>query len=142
MNIVNRKAAFDFEFIEKFEAGIVLKGSEVKALRTGKASFADSFCTFIGGELFLRNVDISAKGSEMFSHEPRRDRKLLLKRRQLEKLASSLQKGLTIVPYRIYLTSRSLIKVEIALSRGKKNYDKRESIKSRDIERQTQRDLA
>lgn len=142
MSILNRRAKFDYEFLDKFEAGIMLKGSEVKAIRDGKVSFVDSYCYFNETDLYLKNLDIAAKGDMMFSHDPRRDRKLLLKRRELNKLIESLQKGLSIIPVKIYTNSRTLIKIEIALSRGKKNYDKRESIKSRDIDRETQRELS
>jgi SsrA-binding protein len=135
VSIFNRKASFDFEFLEKFEAGIVLHGSEVKSIRAGNVSFADSFCYFKDHELFMKNVDMAAKGDKMFTHTPKRDRKLLLRRRELRKLESSLIKGLSIIPIKFYMNSRSLIKVEIALSRGKKNYDKRESIKKKDLER-------
>jgi SsrA-binding protein len=139
MNIVNRKAKFEYELIEKYEAGIVLLGSEVKSIRAGKISMADSYCLFSEDELFLRGVTVSAVGDKMFSHEEKRDRKLLLKRKQLEKLKTANQRGLTIVPYRVYLNSKNFIKVEIFLAKGKKTYDKRESLKKKDQEREIQR---
>lgn len=141
VSILNRRAKFDYEFLDKFEAGIMLKGSEVKAIREGKVSFVDSYCYFHNEELYLKNLDIASKGDIMFSHDSKRDRKLLLKRKELNRLIDQLQKGLSIIPVKIYSNSRTLIKLEIALSRGKKNYDKRESIKARDIDRETRREL-
>ena len=136
VNIVNRKAKYEYEFMDSYQAGIVLKGVEVKLIRDGKLSFVDSYCIFQDGELLLKNISISG----MDSDEVKQDRKLLLKKQELNKLLKSLDKGLTIIPYRIY-NNKSLLKVEIKLSRGKKIYDKRETIKSRDIQRELKKDI-
>lgn len=132
INIVNRSARFEYEFIDTYSAGIMLTGVEVKFIRDGKLSFVDSFCTFQNGELFMNNVSISGIGND----DIKRDRKLLLKKKELNKLLKDLDKGLTIVPIRIYTNERSVFKVDIALARGKKLYDKRDSIKKRDMDRE------
>jgi SsrA-binding protein len=117
-----------------------LTGSEVKSIRESRVDFTDSYCYFNDGELFIRNLHVSTTDSH-YSHEAKRERKLLLKRRELDKLGKDLVKNMTIVPYRIYETEKSIFKIEIALGRGKKLYDKRETIKNRDIERETQKEL-
>jgi SsrA-binding protein len=132
INIVNRSARFEYEFIDTYSAGIMLTGVEVKFIRDGKLSFVDSFCTFQNGELFMNNVSILGIGNDNI----KRNRKLLLKKKELNKLLKDLDKGLTIVPIRIYTNERSVFKVDIALARGKKLYDKRESIKKRDMDRE------
>jgi SsrA-binding protein len=139
VNILNKRAKFDYEFLEKFNAGIVLTGTEIKSIRLGKASIAESFCEFHGLELFMINSHIEEYSyGTHYNHKAKSERKLLLNKRELKSLNKSLQnKGLTIVPIRLYTNEKGLAKVEIALARGKKNYDKRESIKERD----TQRDL-
>jgi len=134
INIQNRRAKFEYEFIDSYIAGIVLFGTEVKAIRNGKISFLDSFCIFDKGELILKNVVID-KGSG-YTHEPNRDKKLLLKNKEINKLFKDLKDGLTIIPYRIFNNERGIIKVEIKLSKGKKLWDKRETIKNRDIKKQ------
>lgn len=138
INIVNKRAKFEYEFIRTEIGGIVLMGSEVKSIRDGKISLAESFCTFIDGELYLRNANVSEMLSD-FTHKSNQDRKILLKRQELGKLQKELIKGLTIVPYRVFLNEKGLIKIEIALAKGKKLYDKRETIKQRDIEREINR---
>ena len=135
VSIFNRKAKFDYEFIDKYTAGICLVGSEVKAIRDSRVSMVDSFCFFIENELWIKNAIITP-GLNSFQHEPARDRKLLLKRKELKKLKGALDPGLTIIPIRIFTSERNVIKVEIALCKGKKNYDKRQTIKERDIERE------
>lgn len=139
IEIKNRKAAFNYEFIEYFTAGIVLKGTEIKSLRQGKASIAESFCEFKDGELFVINMNIEAYShASHYNHKPKSERKLLLTKRELKKLDKQVQTaGLTIVPLRLFINDNGLAKIDLALARGKKNYDKRESIKERD----TQRDL-
>jgi len=132
INIVNRSARFEYEFIDTYSAGIMLTGVEVKFIRDGKLSFVDSFCAFQNGELFMNNVSISGIGNDNI----KRNRKLLLKKKELNKLLKNLDKGLTIVPIRIYTNERRVFKVDIALARGKKLYDKRDSIKKRDIDRE------
>jgi SsrA-binding protein len=132
INIVNRSARFEYEFIDIYSAGIMLTGVEVKFIRDGKLSFVDSFCTFQNGELFMNNVSISGIGNDNI----KRNRKLLLKKKELNKLLKDLDKGLTIVPIRIYTNERRVFKVDIALARGKKLYDKRDTIRKRDMDRE------
>lgn len=136
----NRKAKFQYEIIEKYEAGIVLLGTEVKSLRESKVNIQDAYGKFIDDELWLINSHISEyKYGNINNHDPLRKRKLLLNRRELRKIKSKLQeKGLTIIPTKIYFKN-SYAKVEIALAKGKKLYDKRETIKKREIERKLKR---
>jgi len=134
VNIQNKRAKFEFEFIEKYTAGIVLAGTEIKSIRLGKASIADSFCEFQNGELFMINSHIEeyAYGTH-FNHKAKSERKLLLNKKELKSLHKSVQnKGLTIVPLRLFTNEKGLAKVDIALAKGKKLYDKRETIKDRD----------
>ncbi|MBN9542507.1 MAG: SsrA-binding protein SmpB [Alphaproteobacteria bacterium] len=139
----NRKARHDYHILETFEAGIVLLGSEVKASRDGKANLNDSFITDENGEMYLLNCHISEyKGANRFNHEPKRKRKLLMKHKEINRLIGKIkQKGLTMVPLKMYFNSRNFIKVEVALVQGKANYDKREAIKERDWNREKQRIL-
>lgn len=141
IQIKNRKASYEFEFVEKAEAGIMLKGTEIKSLREGKASIQEAYCYFKKEELFIKGMNISPYTQASFeSHEMTRDRKLLLKKRELEKFKSKMEeKGLTIVPLRIYINKRGLAKLEIALAKGKKIYDKRDSIKKKDQKRELER---
>lgn len=134
---INKKAKFEYEFIRVETAGIVLMGSEVKSIRAGKISIAESYCVFDGDELFLRNANISEIGSA-FSHNSKQDRKLLLKKTELLKLKKELVKGFTVVPYKVFINEKGKIKVEVVLAKGKKIYDKRETIKERDIQKQIQ----
>lgn len=138
VNIVNKKAKFEYEFIRTEVGGIVLMGSEVKSIRNGKISISESYCTFVDGELYLKNANITEISSD-YTHKSNQDRKILLKRRELSRLQKELIKGLTIVPYRVFLNEKGLIKVEIALAKGKNLYDKRETMKKRDIEREINR---
>jgi SsrA-binding protein len=140
VNITNRKAKFEYEFIRTLTAGIQLLGPEVKAIRDSRVDFSDSYCYFNNGELYVKNLSITQMDSH-YPHGAKRDRKLLLKKRELSKLEKDLVKNLTIVPYKILETDKSMLKMEIALGRGKKLYDKRETIKNRDIERDTQKQL-
>ena len=140
VSIVNKKAKFEYEFIQTETCGIQLVGSEVKSIRGGKASISEGYCYFNNGELFVKGMNISDYGFGS-SHNTTRDRKLLLKRKELNNLENQLTNGLTIIPYRLFLNDKGLIKMEIALARGKKLYDKRNSIKSRDIDRDMKRDL-
>lgn len=139
--IKNRRAAFEYFFLETYECGIVLLGSEVKSLRLGDASITEAFCTLIGGELFLRNMRIQPyEKAKNFGHEPIRDRKLLLHRKELAKLQRKLKdQGVTIVPVRAFFAKNGMVKVEIALAKGKKTYDKRESLKAKDLKRDMDR---
>jgi SsrA-binding protein len=140
VSIINKKAKFEYEFLQTETCGIQLVGSEVKSIRGGKASISEGYCYFNNGELFVKGMNISDYGYGS-SHDTTRDRKLLLKRKELNNLENQLTNGLTIIPYRLFLNDKGLIKLEIALARGKKLYDKRNSIKSRDIDRDMKRDL-
>ena len=138
VNIRNKRATFDYEIIGEYIAGIVLVGTEIKSLRLGKASLVDSYCYFERNELWIRNVNIAEyTWGTCNNHVPKRDRKLLLNRKELNKLQRSLQdRGLTVVGLRIFLNDRGLAKVAIGLARGRKSYDKREYIKSNDAKRE------
>lgn len=141
MEISNRKAYHEFFIETKYLAGIVLSGTEIKSLRLGKASFNDSFCQFHRGELFVKSLHISeyAFGTH-YNHEPMQERKLLLTKKELKKLEGKIkEKGYTIVPLKILINSKGLAKMEIGLGKGKKLYDKRETIKQRDTEREVKR---
>ena len=136
----NKKAYFDYELEEKLEAGIVLAGSEVKSVKLGNVTLRDAFCFVDKGEIFLKNCYIAPyeKGSA-FEPEPRRDRKLLLHKQEVNKLIGKIkQKGFSLIPTMIYF-SKNLVKVEIALGRGKKQHDKRESMKEKDVMREAER---
>ena len=140
INIVNKKAKFEYSFLETLIVGIQLVGSEVKSIRQGKVSISEGYCYFNEGELFVKGMNISDYGYGSF-HETVKDRKLLAKRKELNKLESVLINGVTIIPYRVFINETGLVKMEIALAKGKKLHDKRDSIKSRDIERDMKRDL-
>lgn len=139
----NRKAFFDYAIEEKFEAGIVLRGTEVKSIRQGRVNLQDSFASIKDGEVFLHNCHISPYShGNILNHDPTRTRKLLLHRKEINKLMGwTQQKGLTIVPLRVYFGERGKAKVEIALAKGKKQHDRRESIKTREAGREMQRAL-
>ena len=141
VNIQNRRARFDYLILDRYSAGIVLTGTEIKSIRTGKASLTDSFCYINNGEVWMKNSYIAPyeRGSYL-NHSARRDRKLLLNRREISRLvADSRSPGFSIVPLRIYLSERGLAKVEIALCRGKKEYDKRASLREQQDKREIQR---
>jgi SsrA-binding protein len=137
----NRRASFDFFFLDEFVAGIQLTGTEIKSVRLNQTSINEAYCLFVNGELVIRNMNIEHyKEGTYNNHEPRRDRKLLLNYTELKKLSTKLKdKGLTIIPTRLFINERGLAKLDIALAKGKKNYDKRESIKQKDIKRQLER---
>ena len=137
INIKNKRATFDFEIVETFTAGIVLTGTETKSIRIGKASLVDSFCYEERGEIWLKNMYIAEYSFGSYNnHATRRDRKLLLQRREIQKLQKSgKETGFTIVPLRVFINERGLAKVVIAIARGKKEYDKRQSIKEREDKR-------
>jgi SsrA-binding protein len=137
MEIVNRKAKYDYEFLRLEEVGIELRGSEIKSIRQSKVNLTDAFCIFQDGELFMKNAMIKGNGTA-YSHPEIRDRKLLMKRRELDKLEKELVKGYSIIPYKIIFGNRGWAKVVIALAKGKKNYDKRQAIKKREMEKQIQ----
>ena len=138
INIRNKRATFDYEMLEEYIAGIVLVGTEIKSIRLGKASMVDCYCYFEKNELWIRGVNISEYAwGTCNNHIPKRDRKLLLNRKELNKLSRSLQdKGLTIVGLRLFLNERGLAKVAIGLARGRKSYDKREYLKENDAKRE------
>jgi SsrA-binding protein len=142
VNILNKKARFEFEILDKFTAGIVLTGTEIKSIRLSKASIAESFCEFNEfGELFIINMTIEeyAWGTH-YNHKPKASRKLLLNKRELKKLEKEVKNvGLTIVPLRLFLNEKGYAKLEIALAKGKKLYDKRETMKDRDNKRDLDR---
>jgi len=144
MNEIRNRSAYHEYFIEeKYDAGMVLAGTEVKSIREGKVSFADSFCVFFKSELWVRNLHIAEyRFGTTYNHIAVHDRKLLLNRKELGKLENKLKdKGYTIIPLRIFLSEKGLIKMEIGLGRGKKLYDKRETIKERDTQREIKRFL-
>jgi len=134
INIKNKKARFEYELLDKYTAGIKLAGTEIKSIREGKASIAESFCEFQENELFVINMTIQEYShATYFNHNPKNSRKLLLNRRELNKLHKEVRNsGLTIVPLRLFINDRGLAKMQIALAKGKKLYDKREAIKERD----------
>ncbi|MBT1703501.1 SsrA-binding protein SmpB [Chryseosolibacter indicus] len=142
INIRNRQASFEYELLDKYVSGIVLTGTEIKSIREGKVNLQDGYCYFsAAGELFIKNVNITpyAQGTH-YNHEATRERKLLLKRVELKKLQSKIEeKGLTLVPVRLFVNDRGFAKMEIALARGKKTHDKRQSIKEREAKRELNR---
>jgi SsrA-binding protein len=141
VKIKNKKAAFEFFLVEKYIAGIELSGTEIKSIRTGKVSLAESYCTFRGDELFVVNMHIAEYQYGTYNnHDPKRDRKLLLNRRELKKLAiKTKERGFTIIPTFLFINDRGLAKLEIAVAKGKKLYDKRETIKIKDNQRDMER---
>ena len=141
IEIKNRRASFDYEFIERYTAGIVLSGTEIKSIRAGKASLVDSYCYFVNNELYVRTMNLSEYWWGSYNrHDPKRDRKLLLTKRELRKLQrATREKGMTIVAVKLFISERGYAKLDIALARGKREYDKRESIKEKDMRREQER---
>jgi SsrA-binding protein len=139
--IKNKKASYDYEFIEKFVAGIVLSGTEIKSLRLGKATIADSYCFFNNGELFIKGMHIAEYWwGNLNNHDPLRERKLLLTSHELRKIERKIKEsGLTIIVIKVFISGRGLAKAEIAISKGKKEYDKRETLKRKDASREMDR---
>jgi SsrA-binding protein len=142
VNIVNRRASFEYQFLVKYTAGIMLKGTEIKAIREGNVNMSDAFCTFHNDGLWVHNMHIAKFTEGTYNnHEPIRERKLLLNKREINQLEKKLQEqGLTIIPIRIFISERGFAKVEIALAKGKKLYDKREDIKAKDQKREMDRE--
>jgi SsrA-binding protein len=141
INIRNRQATFNFEIADKFIAGMVLRGTEIKSIREGKVNLQDGYCYFNDGEMYVKGITISpyAQGTH-YNHAGTRERKLLMKKSELVKLESkSEEKGLTLVPLRLFINDRGFAKIEIGLGRGKKVHDKRDSIKEKDIKRELSR---
>lgn len=138
----NRKAGFEYHLLDSYECGMVLQGSEIKSIRAGGASINEAFCAFAGPDLVVRNMQINPYGTNPhFVHEPKRDRKLLLHATELAKLKRKLKDaGMTIVPVRLFIGESGYAKLEIALAKGKKTFDKRESIKARDVQRDIDRE--
>lgn len=141
INIRNKKARFEYILLDKYVAGMVLTGTEIKSIREGKVSIGEGYCIFIGGELFARQIHISTyKQGGFMNHDPIRERKLLLRKSELKKILKKNQvKGLTIVPLRLFVNDKGLAKLEIALAKGKKVHDKRETIKEKDMKRDIER---
>lgn len=141
INIKNKRASFEYHLIDRYVAGIQLLGTEIKSIREGKANINDSFCSFFEDGLYIRNMHIAEYSfGSFYNHEAKRDRKLLLTKKELKKLKEKgEEKGFTIVPLRIFISERGFAKVEIALAQGKKDFDKRETIKERETKRELDR---
>lgn len=141
ISIKNKRAAFNFELLDRFTAGIVLTGTEIKSIRLGKASLSDSYALMIKGELWIKNLQISEYDNGSYNnHNPRRDRKLLLTKRELRKIERlTRETGFTVVPLKLFINEKGWAKLEIAVAKGKKAHDKRESIKEKDDRRQMDR---
>ncbi|MCX6325253.1 MAG: SsrA-binding protein SmpB [Bacteroidia bacterium] len=139
--IKNKKSYHDYEFLEKFVAGIKLAGTEIKSIRLGKATIADSYCFFNNGELFIKGMHIAEYWwGNLNNHDPLRERKLLLTTRELRKIERKVKEtGLTIIVIKVFINARGLAKAEIAISKGKKEYDKRETLKRKDATREMDR---
>ena len=141
INIRNRQAGFEYELLDKYIAGMILTGTEIKSIREGKANLQDGYCYLNNNELFVKGINITpyAQGTH-YNHEGTRERKLLLKRTELNKLEGKIEeKGLTLIPTRLFINDRGLAKLEIAIAKGKKTHDKRDSIKERDAKRELHR---
>lgn len=137
----NRKAGFEFHLTDRYEAGLQLTGTEIKSVRAQQVNLNDAYCGFNDGELWVRGMHISEyKQGTHYNHEPKRDRKLLLKKTELKKLLTRVkEKGFSIIPVRIFISSRGFAKLEVALAKGKKTFDKREDVKQRDAKREIKR---
>ncbi|HQV51536.1 MAG: SsrA-binding protein SmpB [Flavobacteriales bacterium] len=142
IDVKNRKAGFEYHLLDTYECGVILMGSEIKSIRAGGASISEAFCAFLGNELVIRNMQINQYGTNIhFVHEPKRDRKLLLHAAELAKLKKKLKDvGMTIIPTRLFIAPNGIAKIEIALAKGKKMFDKRESLKAKDLQRDMERD--
>jgi len=143
LNIRNKRATFEYEIVDTYVAGIMLRGSEIKSVRDGKVSMNDAYCQFRDGELWVKNLNISEyKQATVWQHEPLRMRKLLLNKKEMSKLLAKVkERGFTIIPLRLFMNERGYAKLEIALARGKKVYDKRASIKEKDQKRDMDRSM-
>ncbi len=141
VNIRNKRASHEYFLIQEVTAGIQLTGTEIKSIRDGTASIADAYCTFTGNELFVRNMHIAEYSfGTHYNHEPKRDRKLLLTKRELKKLLTKVkEKGYTIIPVLLFINEKGLAKLTISLARGKHSYDKRETLKQKDHQREMER---
>ena len=143
ISIKNKKASYEYFFLEEFTAGIVLAGTEIKSIRLGKTSLSDSYCMFFGNELFVAGMHIAEyKNSGFCQHQPKRNRKLLLTKKELRKLKEKTQeRGLTAIPISLFINEKGLAKLNIAIAKGKHSYDKRESIKEKDRKRDLENNL-
>lgn len=141
ISIKNKRATFDYEIIERYTAGLQLFGTEIKSIRDGKASLTETYCTFIKNELWVKNMHIATYFFGSYNnHDVRRDRKLLLNKKELIKLNRvTRETGLTIIPVKLFINQQGLAKIEIGLAKGKKNYDKRQSLKEKEAKREIQR---
>lgn len=140
--IKNRLAHFEYTFLDKYIAGIILQGTEIKSIRMGKASLQDAYCYFNRASLWMKGMHVGHyMHGNISNHEEKRDRQLLLQKKELEKLLKNQTKGLTIIPIQLFISQRGFAKIEIALARGKKLYDKRQTIKERDLERLASRQV-
>ena len=141
VNIKNKRASFDYELLDTYQAGIVLTGTEIKSIRLGKASLVDTFCFFNNGELWVKNMYIAEYFYGTYNnHQARRDRKLLLTKKELQKIQRlSKESGFSVIPTKIYISDKGLAKIIVAVAKGKKVYDKREAIKEREDKRQIDR---
>jgi len=136
INIKNRKASYEYALLDTYIAGIQLKGTEIKSIREGKAAIGDAFCYFEKGELFVKGLHITEYGKASFyNHTPLRDRKLLLQKKELRKIANAFTDGMAIVPLKLFINEGGWAKLQISLAKGKKQYDKRETIKKRELQR-------
>ena len=142
IDVKNRKAGFEYHLLDTYACGIVLMGSEIKSIRNNGATMGEAFCAFIGNDLVVRGMQINPYGSNPhYVHEPKRDRKLLLHQKELDKLRKKLKDvGMTIVPTRLFIAANGFAKLEIALAKGKKMYDKRDSLKAKDVQRDIDRE--
>ena len=141
IRIRNKKATYMYEIVETYTAGVQLLGTEIKSIRGGKASLTESYCTFIGKEIFIKNMNIAEyELGGYVNHEPRRDRKLLLNRQEINKLEKKIkERGFTLIPLSLFTNSKGLVKIDIALARGKRQFDKRQDIKQKDAKRDLDR---
>lgn len=137
VEIKNKRAKFDYEWLDTYTAGLQLVGTEVKSIRMGKASIAEAYCYMTGGELFIKGMNVTEwSHGNIFNHDPIRERKLLLSKRELDKIDKALKdQGTTIVPTKLFISEKGWIKINIAVAKGKKNYDKRQSLKEKDAKR-------
>ncbi|MCC7051087.1 MAG: SsrA-binding protein SmpB [Bacteroidia bacterium] len=141
ITIQNKRASFEYSFLDKFIAGIQLQGTEIKSIRLGKANITDAYCSFVAGELVVRNMEIALYDcGTHYNHTPKRDRKLLLTKHEIKKLSNKLKdKGLTVIPTKLFINDKGYAKIEIALAKGKKLFDKRTDIKEREVKRNLDR---
>lgn len=141
INIKNKKAGFEYQFLDTYVSGVVLTGTEIKSIRLNNVSMGDSYCYFIDGELFIKGLHISKYSHGTYlNHEPMRERKLLLKKKELRKIEDKLDnQGITLIPIRLFVTERGWAKIEIAVAKGKKLHDKREDLKEKDVKRELDR---